>query len=115
MTLHISNRKERFLILGDFNARTGGLVDYIIGDKNDEIIPDYVPDVSSVGNRNQMDKVKCGYGEHLMDTCRSLNLKILNGRILGDTPGRLTCHKYNSSSTVDYDGADDKALGAKML
>ena len=30
------------------------------------------------------------------------NLKILNGRKIGDLAGKYTCHHYNGSSTVDY-------------
>ena len=30
------------------------------------------------------------------------NLKILNGRKIGDLIGKYTCHHYNGSSTVDY-------------
>jgi hypothetical protein len=37
----------------------------------------------------------------MLDLCSNTGLKILNGRILGDTAGKLTCHKYNGSSTVD--------------
>ena len=29
------------------------------------------------------------------------NLICLNGRKIGDTMGKLTCHEYNGSSTVD--------------
>ena len=30
------------------------------------------------------------------------NLKILNGRKIGDLTGKYTCHQYNRSSVVDY-------------
>ena len=30
------------------------------------------------------------------------NLKILNGRKIGDFTGKYTCHQYNGSSVVDY-------------
>ena len=29
-------------------------------------------------------------------------LRSFNGRTLGDLEGKLTCHKWNGSSTVDY-------------
>ena len=29
-------------------------------------------------------------------------MRILNGRMLGDSSGSYTCHKYNGSSTNDY-------------
>jgi hypothetical protein len=34
--------------------------------------------------------------------CISLKLRILNGRILGDSNGNFTCFKYNGTSVVDY-------------
>jgi hypothetical protein len=29
-------------------------------------------------------------------------MRIINGRTLGDTGGKFTCHRYNGSSVVDY-------------
>ena len=38
----------------------------------------------------------------MLELCIETELKILNGRMLGDLEGNLTCHKWNGSSTVDY-------------
>ena len=46
--------------------------------------------------------VECRYGTCLIEMCVSTDLKIANGRVLGDPMGRYTCHKYNGSSLVDY-------------
>ena len=40
-------------------------------------------------------------GKKLMDLLNESSLISLNGRKLGDTSGKLTCHQYNGSSTVD--------------
>ena len=41
-------------------------------------------------------------GRNLLETCTALNLRILNGRIVGDLGGKKTCFHYNGSSVVDY-------------
>ena len=41
-------------------------------------------------------------GRNLLETCTALNLRILNGRIVGDLDGKKTCFHYNGSSVVDY-------------
>ena len=38
----------------------------------------------------------------MLETCTALNLRILNGRIVGDLEGKKTCFHYNGSSVVDY-------------
>ena len=40
-------------------------------------------------------------GKKLIDLLNESSLISLNGRKLGDTSGKLTCHQYNGSSTVD--------------
>ena len=37
-----------------------------------------------------------------LETCTALNLRILNGRIVGDLEGKKICFHYNGSSVVDY-------------
>ena len=38
----------------------------------------------------------------MLETCTALNLRILNGGIVGDQEGKKTCFYYNGSSVVDY-------------
>ena len=52
--------------------------------------------------RNNQDLHKNKYGEKLIDMAISSNLKILNGRTLGDLEGKCTYIGYNGISTVDY-------------
>ena len=53
--------------------------------------------------RNNCDKVTVAPHSRLfLDFVINNELKILNGRTLGDSLGRTTCHKWNGSSTVDY-------------
>ena len=48
-------------------------------------------------------------GRNLLETCTALNLRILNGRIVGDLEGKQTCFHYNGSSVVDY------VIGSKCI
>ena len=41
-------------------------------------------------------------GRNLLETCTALNLRILNGRIVGDLDGKKTCSHYNGRRVVDY-------------
>ena len=91
--------------MGDFNARTSTVSDLVAGDKCDRISP--LRDVHLDENvlcRNSEDQGSrvCSHGNQLLEMCRSANLKISNGRTVGDQDGRYTCHTYNGSSLVDY-------------
>ena len=43
-----------------------------------------------------------GRGQQILDPCIGTRMRILNGRILGDSVGHFTCHKWNGSSVADY-------------
>ena len=94
------------LVSGDFNARTGNLYDYILHDTINDTIPDcplpptYLPD--HVCPRHNTDNQTNLHGELLTKICKNFNMKILNGRFLGDSLGYCTFHNLNGSSCVDY-------------
>ena len=90
---------------GDFNSSLGNkFKDSIISDSNDFLPIDNTlqTDSSSFTHRYIQDKNTNTSGKHLVDLCMINNLKILNGRKIGDLIGKYTCHHYNGSSTVDY-------------
>ena len=94
------------LLCGDFNARTSGLQDYIPNDdRNDNIdecpVPsDYCADFPI--HRKQLDEKHNLHGNLLIDICKDLQLRILNGRFLGDSLGYFTFYNSNGQSIVDY-------------
>jgi hypothetical protein len=98
----LSNDGE-IILMGDLNARTGTENDFIENDSDDHIGMEnfYTADVEPP-KRNNQDKGTNARGPQLLDMCVSTGLRILNGRIVGDSLGYFTCHKYDGSSTVDY-------------
>ena len=104
----------KVMLLGDFNARTGVVQgDHIVHDDTQYTPTDetYRSD-EEIMYRNNMDTYVNEYGRRLLELCRNARLRIVNGRVLGDTTGRMTCYQWNGSSVVDYCIADEDLLGA---
>ena len=90
------------IICGDLNARTGSLTDYISSeDKYTTSDDEYRKDIQILKRRN-MDMKVDARGKRVIELCIASQLRILNGRKLGDLNGSFTCHSYNGSSTIDY-------------
>lgn len=91
------------LLMGDFNARTGELIDYVEFDDDNlrySLPSNYVTD--SLHRRLSMDKTVHKYGRKLVNISLNNNLFILNGRSLGDIYGKFTCYTPQGPSVVDY-------------
>ena len=94
------------IIGGDFNSRTGNMSD-CLGSSCTETACSYPPgseQMLSKGNmhRNNCDKTVNVFGRNLLDMCKSTDMRIVNGRTLGDFYGNLTFYNIVGSSTVDY-------------
>ena len=100
------------MICGDLNARTGSKADCIV---DDEVcnVQQFEYDFDNSRLRHSQDNVNCSRGKSILETCISAKLRIVNGRKLGDSLGRFTCHKNVTcedqtlakkcgSSVVDY-------------
>ena len=48
------------------------------------------------------------YGMNLLQMCKASSMRILNGRALGDSTGKYTCHQPGGSSVVDYGIVEDE-------
>ena len=92
------------ILLGDLNARTGVELDYIANDTDAYMSNNksYIIDRELLPRISQDSAHVCPRGKILLDLCNSAQLRILNGRTMGDISGVYTCHKYNGSSVVDY-------------
>ena len=88
------------IINGDFNAKTGNEIDYIIPDKYDnDLVTNYT---ENLHKRNSQDKTIDERGRSIIEMCKGLELTIINGRKTGDIIGKLKCFQWNGNSVVDY-------------
>ena len=83
------------VLMGDLNARTQRLPDLLLNENNDHIPvppPDlYETDTAETDFRNNIDNGSNSYGAKFLNLCKTLPLRILNGRFLGDLLGNYTC------------------------
>ena len=100
--LHFS-QKSNIIVHGDFNARTGDMQETISDDDNVflNVPEDYEADETYMRQSQDSGTIN-SRGRNLLETCTALNLRILNGRIVGDLDGKKTCFHCNGSSVVDY-------------
>ena len=92
------SRKGDVILCGDFNARIGGLDDFV--DQDDLNFSNSIIE-SNINPRNSRDGVVNTYGRALVDLCCGNDLVVLNGRMKGDSLGQLTCHTYNGASVAE--------------
>ena len=79
---------NNFIVLaGDFNARTGTENDFITNDYCNFVPGDSFPSPTVVSPRKSFDNHINEQGKHLLEICKSLDLRILNGRCKGDSFG----------------------------
>lgn len=109
--IHTLKNSGHILLCGDLNARTGLDLDFVQND-NDKHIPldpSYIID-SNVLQRCSEDVKVDDRGKQVNELCISSRMRILNGRILGDSFGKFTCQKPTGASVVDYMVASDELL-----
>ena len=93
------------VICGDFNARTktelDSCHDHIF---NHDITPSGPTSVSSAFHRRNMDEANVNsHGKDFLNFCKTTNVRIMNGRVLGDTFGKFTCFSDRGNpSVIDY-------------
>ena len=98
----------RQLIMGDLNGRTGEVDDFIRED-NDHHSPAqeasmYIPD-TPMPRKNSDKNPPDEHGKMIINFCKSLQMRILNGRTAGDrwgVPTRFPMHRSEKPSLIDY-------------
>ena len=96
------------IIFGDLNGKTGTEDDFVRDNLDDHSPvasnPCYVRDIPSA--RRNMDLHPLDQqGKRILETCKNMSLRILNGRVTGDETGKFTRypkHCRESPSTIDY-------------
>ena len=84
--LKFCNESTPTILVGDFNARTGNILD------NLEIDPHFdnlALENTEFRNRNNRDGEENAQGKKLINTLRTRDLRILNGRMIGDLLGNF--------------------------
>ena len=89
-------------LLGDLNSRMSTKSDFIDNDRPIDIQYDE-NEVDTPIPRSSMNKGSNRFGDSLLDICKSVNMRIVNGRLHNDkSVGRMTCYTHNGESVVDY-------------
>ena len=89
----------QFVLLGDFNSRTGKLDDFL----SQNLVRQRFEDLGLETERYNCDIKVDSNGRSLINMCNDLNFCMLNGRAGQDKKvGQFTCVKSVGQSTVDY-------------
>ena len=99
----ICDENTPLILTGDFNGRTGEVDDTFEESQDIELIIKPQPPYSSLPHRKNCDNVINQQGRSILELCQILDLRILNGRSLGDPIGNFTYFNANlGASTIDY-------------
>ena len=96
--------------MGDFNSRTEKYSDTVSQEENDIIDNDQSKSAFQSVQRNSFDNVLNSHLKQLLDICKNLDLRIVNGRVNGDTLGRPTFHGTNRTCVIDYIICDQRVV-----
>ena len=102
------------MLAGDFNAKTGCLLDFIDRDNCHHIPGDNIPSHFDFKRRKNFDNDINEHGNVLLrvDTCicKTCELRILNSRTKSVSFGKITFNSPQGISTVDYIIASQEML-----
>ena len=90
------------ILIGDFNSRTGKYSDTVSQEGNNVISNDQSESAFQPIQRNSFHNVINSHWKRLLEICKNLDLRKVNGRANGDTLGRPTFHGKNGTSVIDY-------------
>ena len=93
--IEIFSSQGSILLMGDLNARTGKFSDSVCKEGNNLITKDQSEFSLCPTQRNSFDNELSSQGKRLLEICKSADLRILNGRVRGDSLGRVTFHVKN--------------------
>ena len=93
-----------------FNSRVGKHPDSVCQEGNKIITNDFSESSLCATQRKSFDNDLNNHGKRLLEICRSADLRILDGRIKGDSLGRATFHGKSGISVIDYSICDHDLL-----
>jgi hypothetical protein len=74
-----------------------------LNDNLDDVLPpNYTADAIHKHRNTEIPQTTNSHGKSSIELCIEAQLRILNGRTLGDSKGQLTFFNHNGSSVVDY-------------
>ena len=76
--------------------------DFTVSDSYNFARSDNLPTPKGVPPRKNFDQQLNEQGKILLEICKPLDLRILNGRSKGDSFGKITFHGKQGISTADY-------------
>ena len=82
----VFSSRGNVLLLGDLNARTSKLEDFVSSDGSDHI-QDTSDNSFQPQERQNFDSTINNHGKKIIEICKSTEMRILNGRINGDSLG----------------------------
>lgn len=88
--------------MGDLNSSTGKYSRTVSQEGNNIITNDQSQSAFHRAERNSFENVLNTHRKKLLEICETFDLRIVNGRINGDTLGRPTSHGKNGTSVTDY-------------
>ena len=93
--------------MGDMNAHIKATdLDYIENDMNDildDFLPhNYIADAIQKRCSTEVCQNTNEYGKQVLELCSEAQLRILNGRTIGDSKGKITLFTYNGTAITDY-------------
>ena len=94
------------LLMGDFNVHINkNYLDFISIELNDTLMifyPQTILRMQSIHRNTEIPQTTNSHGKSSIELCIEAQLRIFNGRTLGDSKGQLTFFNHNGSSVVDY-------------
>ena len=101
------NMKGDVMIMGDLNAHINSSDhDFILNDSDvilDSVLPNnYISDSYQLLRNTEVPQTTNSYGKNILDLCISGELRLLNGRTIGDTIGKATYYNYQGVTINDY-------------
>jgi hypothetical protein len=104
-------QKGDIMLCGDLNARISYEVDFILNDSPRylPLFDSYKPD-EKIKLRKSHDDVLDERGKELSDLCITYQMRIVNGRCIGDLLGNFTSFNTQGQSTMDYLMTNERLL-----